>query len=484
EIPGIVQADGTNHYRDMLDLSTFFQIVDDDEPATAPPPDDGAKTSSDIGTAEAQAAEAIETKSSDTTLQDTGDKLNPLVPLSAWRAGSGEAKPKLVLIATSGGAYRASFWTALVLDELAKLEAAGEIPGFCRNVRLITGASGGMVGGAYFTAMMPEDGTPPPSLLDQIEDDILETQRNPDYTYVRRFPLPRDSLSAVCQQLIQGDIPGLFKAGYREMDRGKVLEEQWRTINVSFGKMRAQEAAGKRPSILFSPMLAETGQPLLISNLDLNEIRPDDSDEAVEFFDWFKHSRDSFKLNTAVRLNASFPYIAPASALPTKPYRRVVDAGYYDNYGVDLAVAYLARPKIRDWVVANTSGVVLLQLRAFPFTPPGLADPSPVARALQFLTTPIEGFGTARGSTMKSRNSQSFRRLESMYYLKAGQGFLRTIIFGVDSKTSLSWYMPQRELDEMRGPDGWENEGNQRAVAQLKDFWHRDLAATAPSGPS
>jgi hypothetical protein len=34
-------------------------------------------------------------------------------------------------------------------------------------------------------------------------------------------------------------------------------------------------------------------------------------------------------------------YVSPAAWLPTKPRVRIVDAGYYDNYGVDIAAHWL-----------------------------------------------------------------------------------------------------------------------------------------------
>src|SRR5207244_764295 len=46
-------------------------------------------------------------------------------------------------------------------------------------------------------------------------------------------------------------------------------------------------------------------------------------------------------LGTAVRLNATFPLVSPAAVLPCLPTRRVVDAGYYDNHGVDVAASWL-----------------------------------------------------------------------------------------------------------------------------------------------
>ena len=37
--------------------------------------------------------------------------------LERWRNGTGQERPQLILVATTGGAYRASFWTTVVLEE-------------------------------------------------------------------------------------------------------------------------------------------------------------------------------------------------------------------------------------------------------------------------------------------------------------------------------------------------------------------------------
>ncbi|MEM8792606.1 MAG: hypothetical protein AAGE80_13385 [Pseudomonadota bacterium] len=417
----------------------------------------------------------------DTSVRDPM-AIDPIEALEAWKARVAtrdNPKPKLLTVATSGGAYRASFWTAIVLDHLAKDR---RLKGALDNIRLITGASGGMVGGAYFTAMMNDGagvtGEGEGSILKRIERDIYQVQKysssvgDHSYPYQKVFPLPRDSLSAVAQQLVQRDIPRLFMTGVQREDRGTVLEDQWWTLYKTFGDIYVDEKAGRKPSIVFSPMLVETGQPLLIGNLSMDAFPVNDRQERAVFFDWFKDSRHTFALKTAVRLNAAFPYIAPSSALPTEPYRRVVDAGYYDNYGVDLAVSYLSQPRIRNWLIENTSGVMLIQIRAFPFTKPGDRQPGPVARGLQWLTTPVEGIGAARGATMRFRNSQALRRAESLYFLQSDREFLQTVVFEVESDTSLSWYMPQRELDDMLGHKGMTNENNCESLSALHRFWN------------
>ena len=470
QIPGIVDKEGRDHYLNPIRLADLSGIYSA-----------GENKAGQVAYVRAKAS-ARRTGDIDGHPDFNGKPpIDPVVALQNWKTlpQNNGKKPKLVLVATSGGAYRASFWTGLVLDYLAGLENKGTLDGFCQSVRLITGASGGMVGGAYFTAMMNSDGTPPDSIVKRIEWDIFNSQNSAEpkpegYRYKRRFPLPRDSLSAVAQQLVQHDIPHLFATGVQMQDRGKVLEDQWMTIDPSFGDIYEAEIAGTKPSIIFSPMLAETGQPLLISNLDMQKINEDFQNESVEFFDWFPHSRDEFRLKTAVRLNAAFPYIAPSAALPTIPYRRVVDAGYYDNYGVDLAVSYLSQPDIHKWIIENTSGVMLMQLRAFPFTLPGEKQPGEVARALQWLTTPVEGIGAARGATMKFRNSQAFRRVENLYNLdpRTDDHFLRTAIFEVSSDTSLSWYMPEREYQSLA--IGFWEKVNLFAIAGIEAFWKGD----------
>ena len=60
-------------------------------------------------------------------------------------AAAGPAKPILVVVTASGGALRAAIWTETVLGSLDQT-----FDDFHHHVRLITGASGGMLGGARY----------------------------------------------------------------------------------------------------------------------------------------------------------------------------------------------------------------------------------------------------------------------------------------------------------------------------------------------
>ncbi|QHQ34004.1 hypothetical protein [Algicella marina] len=461
--PGIVTLKGEDridHYDDILKLEEVL-------------PDSFFADREKDMMAETQKRYATSTEMQD-NLPGT-DAVDPLGALKAWKERRGVDKPKLVLIATSGGAYRAGFWTALVLDRLLR-----EVPTLAADTRLITGASGGMVGAAYFAALLERkpdglvglpDGM---SLLGEIEKDILSSQTIGDPEMMEghgiRYPIPRDSLSPVVRQLMGRDLRMLVRPGTASRDRGTELENQWKTLDVDFKTLCPGEAEGWRPSLVFSPMIVETGQPLLIGNLDMAQaIAEDERNETASFFEWFPHSRDTFKVKTAVRMNASFPYVSPSTALPTEPYLRVVDAGYYDNYGIDAAMAYLSRPAIQRWIAAECSGIALIEIRAFPSKRLDKNGAGAIARAFQWATTPLDGILAARSSTMTFRNRQSMGRQKRVYEDATGvKDFFRSFRFEVDSNTSLSWYMPEEELVEMQrildGPDIG------KRVRELADF--------------
>ena len=169
-------------------------------------------------------------------------------------------KPPLVIITVSGGGIRSSVWTSTVLKTLE--EQLG--PNFPYHIRLITGASGGMVAAAHYAASLQE----PPSLP------------------IRRDAAPRaesgladDQLSAVAGCLVFNDLPGMLNPIQRHVDRGRKMEETWSRLTKVNGKsafdmplrgLIADELAGWRPSLVFTPMLVEDGRRLLISNLDLS----------------------------------------------------------------------------------------------------------------------------------------------------------------------------------------------------------------------
>lgn len=390
----------------------------------------------------------------------------PVAALDAWHARRPQtapdgtpARPVLVLLATSGGAYRAGFWTSLLMDRLvAGSTAGGRWPGLAGDLRLITGASGGMVAGGYYVAMAAEDALPE-GLTERMSRDTWARMASPEGCD-RKHPIARDSLSPVVHRLASRDLLQLVTPWRPVSDRGRTLDGQWATLARSFASLRDAEAEGRAPSIILSPMLVETGALALFSNLDLTALRRrglppnagpgDENKSSVEVFRAFPGAHAAMALATAVRLNATFPYVSPAISLPTRPDRRPVDAGYYDNYGIDLLTAYLQQEEIRDWILAHCAGVAVIQVRAFPSEVP-TPTPGGFQRAYQFLTSPVEGVASARKASQMFRNDQQLALTRTRYAQAAGRDFLRTFTFEANSDVSMSWYL---RCDEMRALDG------------------------------
>jgi len=428
--------------------------------------------------------------------------------LDRWRAiapaepnADGERRPILAVVATSGGSMRAGVWTARVLQTIEQRR-----PGFPYNVRLITGASGGMLGAGLFAATVEE---PNPSRSDwpQRSDKALEQPLK---------ALPSDSLSEVARCLALYDLPRIVRRGPFDYDRGRALERVWESSHpafaLSFRDLAAGERAGWRPSTIFSPMLVEDGRRLLISNLDLEHltlntgaflidqdsklIDPDqrrfESEEiysrsAYEFFRLFPEARD-FRLSTAMRMSATFPFISPAVSLPTDPPRRVVDAGYYDNYGINTAAMWLAYH--RDWLATNTAGVVLIQIRAFD-SPREIEAPQEVTdtrgngswtNAFKFVTSPVKGLLQARRAVMSYRNDEQLEWLSNWFRDQTGHSeFFQTVTFESPASASLSWHITEEERAEILKSFG-DGEAlaqvNWDRLSKLEDWWSQAPSRT------
>lgn len=449
--------------------------------------------------------------------------LNNTEVLLAWRGLVGdrwrERKPKLVIVTVSGGGIRASVWTAVVLRKLEATLGAD----FPYHVRLVTGASGGMVGGSYYaTSLAP----PSPAALRGERRDFGAMHGMTVDEFVDR--MATDQLDAVAGRMLFADLPGTFSPFVKRGDRGRTLEETWirwtggreSPLGRPLQSYAADERLGWRPSLVFTPMMVEDGRRLLISNLDLAfatrnvgglliepssrkierpAIQGGDFDEsiheeddvfslsAVEFFRLFPEAHD-FRVTTAIRMSASFPWVSPAINLPTLPPRRVVDAAYYDNYGVNLSALWLS--KMSDWLEANTSGVLVVQIRdnvsqgartEIDFDRAGPED-APLDRlvwhagsrllrpGLQAISTPLIGITNARTWTMAFRNDEQVDLQDLLFDTRRGSDFFRTVVFECPVEVSLSWQLTARERALLAGGFGRPEATPREELARVKDY--------------
>jgi hypothetical protein len=341
----------------------------------------------------------------------------------------------LIIVTTSGGASASSIFTVKVLTELERA-----YPGFSSNVRIITGASGGMFGASYFRSQLPK-------LKEYRADQQDEGGDRNKVLNLMNQRIQRDFLSPLVQQWVFKDLPMSFCINTYGNDRGRRLEQIWRkeldgALEITFKTMAEQERDHPLPSLIFSPVFVEDGRQLLISTLDLDHLldpdptRQHDEEKpvrrlsAVEFFKLFPDAFPKFTLGTAARLNATFAWLSPAATLPTIPPRRVVDAGYLDNHGIFAAVQWLDYHV--DSIVKNTSKVIFLNIRVWDHFDPNalppitLSDldrleknagqkwPRPIF-SLEEFTSPISGLDNVRSHGTVYRNDRALQIMRDYF---------------------------------------------------------------------
>lgn len=153
-----------------------------------------------------------------------------------------------------------------------------------------------------------------------------------------------------------------------------------------------------------------------MSNLDLRslaaaQVGAQRSVSGVELFRLFP--RGDLRLATAARMSASFPFVSPAAELPTDPPRRLVDAGYYDNYGVNLATRWIwAHRRILE---DRACGVALVEIRDGPRSRERAALTASRSHPwYPELSSPVEGVLAARESTSGYRNDEQVAALRGL----------------------------------------------------------------------
>ena len=173
-------------------------------------------------------------------------------------------------------------------------------------------------------------------------------------------------------------------------------------------------------------------------------------------FRWLlqEQDADSLRFSTALRMNATYPYVLPLVQLPTQPVIRLMDAGYRDNYGIVSAVRFIST--FEEWIKENTSGVHLIQISAFREREkpkdmqedrPGIVESlfDPVGVAGNILSVQILDQEVLLGQ-LAQRLDTDFFHLHRFNYQPAAEDPLRT---------SVSLHLTERERTlVLRGLDG------------------------------
>lgn len=284
--------------------------------------------------------------------------------LERWRSKfTGPEKPKMVFINCSGGGLRATIWAYRIMQVCDSVTDNR----FSESSQLITGASGGMMGAAYYRELylrQKQGEAANPQLrvhLKNIGKDLL----NPV-----TFSITVSDLFFNLQHIRSGN------SSYVK-DRAYAFEKQFseNTDNVfetrTLADYRTFERDAMIPMLVFSPTIVNDGRRLLVSPQPIRYLtshRPDSTfsypytiDE-VEFSSLLKNQQaDSVRFLSLLRMSATFPYILPAVSLPTEPMTKVMDAGIRDNTGLKTSLKFLH--VFRTWIEENTSGVIFVDVR-------------------------------------------------------------------------------------------------------------------------
>jgi len=341
------------------------------------------------------------------------DRDSMQVILDRWKANTGEAKPRMVLLCVSGGGLKATFWTTNVLQE-AQRATRGKM---FEHTSLISGASGGMIGAAYFREIQlgkrlsavnfgslgfRQNQSQKPKPVKVSIEGFSESERLGNLSIGADYPksLPykgqvltsevedsihlqnvgKDLLNSVAFSIVSKDLflpSGSFEyegQSYQK-DRGYAFEQQLHEnldgrLDKALGDYEAVERAATVPMLLLTPSIVNDARRLVISPLGVSHLtlppvavgRTTEFEvDAVDFGALFKDCRpERLSFSTALRMNATYPYVLPNVYLPSNPPVEVMDAGFRDNFGVLEASRFLQ--VYRDWILENTSGVAMVQV--------------------------------------------------------------------------------------------------------------------------
>lgn len=390
------------------------------------------------------------------------DKANMLQVLTNWKNKQAQEKPVMIFINVSGGGLRSG---TFVMNTLQKLDSAvgGKL---MPHTMLITGASGGMLAASYYRElyMWQKKDSSVNLYSSAYSDDIAKDLLNPLFSSM----VSRDIFSPA-QKFTVGELKYVKDRGYafeQKMNRnsGNMLNKQLKDYGNA-------ERSADIPLMIFNSTINRDGRRMMVSTQPIsfmmkplafasdNEASPDAVDFAAMFA---KQNPLNLRLLTAMRMNASFPYVLPNVWLPTNPVIDVMDAGLRDNYGQENTLRFIEN--FKDWLKANTSKIIILQLR--DRSQDNWQEPFETGAITDFLIKP---------GTMLQHNwykLQNFYEADQYSYLQAGfDSALQRISFMYVPQTdekgaALNFHLTAREKKGIK--ESFNSTHNQASLMQIK----------------
>ncbi len=378
----------------------------------------------------------------------------------------GDDTPPIIFINVSGGGSKSSYWTMAVLQQLHK--ELGD--NFMRHTILMSGASGGMLGSAYFRELYYQ----------HVRGEFIDLTNQ-----IYLDDMGRDLLNVVTYSIVANDIFFPFKKYYYQgqaynKDRGYLFERQFNeNTNFQLDKpvksYQSAEANGNIPLLILSPTIVNDQRMLLISsqnvsylsrphlrnNLTLSgNLEPD----GIEFMRWMKEKgAEDTKMVSALRMNASFPYILPAVHLPSEPYTKIMDAGIRDNYGLSVSTRFYSA--FKNWIDLNCGEAIFIQIRTG-----NLESDLEDANKSSFLEELYKPIGNIYDNFMFMQDYTGNQYLECLDH---GLANIHKLTFTYkpslrNKEASMSLHLTEQEKEDIRG--AFFLEDNQEPLKRLKDI--------------
>jgi Patatin-like phospholipase len=293
------------------------------------------------------------------------DSLAFIKTLEQWKLRQKETMPVLVLTCVSGGGIRSATFTTEVLFKLDNVTGDR----YFGHTSLISGASGGIMGAAWYR---------------ELKSRQMKGLLSKEQLMLKKERITTDLLNPVFSSFAVRDLlapPRRFNYNGTPYikDRGFAFEQQlskntegW--LDKPLEAYRSAEETAQLPSLFVNAVITADGRSMVMATRPVrflmkprfdSTLGPQPDADAICFQSFFAERHPGqLRFLTAMRMSATFPYVLPSVWLPTEPVIDVMDAGFRDNTGIETAMKYLFT--FRDWIAANCSKVVLVEIRDKP----------------------------------------------------------------------------------------------------------------------
>lgn len=357
-----------------------------------------------------------------------------------------ERKPMMYFLNVSGGGLRSAMFSMVVMQNCDSIMQRSLMD----KTMLISGASGGMLGATYLRELY---------LKSKNGFDVDMDDRKYAYN------VAQDLLNPVALSILSNDalLPyHKFSVDSNKyfIDRGYIFEKALcQNTGLRFDKKiddyRKDEYEAKIPLLIHHTTIMNDSRRYYITPHPVSFLmRPNGKNavdnnlevDAIDFCRMFeKQGGRNLLTTTAMRMDASFPFILPNPVLPSDPPTYVMDGGVGDNFGVETTIRFLKA--FQQWINENTSGVVVIQMRDTE----KMDEPEATTQKTLFarLTDPL---GTVYNNMENMQDFLTDYRIDDMD--EELRGKLHFVMFEYtsekeDEKAAMSFHLTTRDKDNI-----------------------------------